>query len=77
MARKKPTAQDIEERDERAQQMKDFMKNNLFSEIKLAEKTGISRRTIQMIKAGKITPHTGTIRKLNTLYNRFAANSNR
>lgn len=71
MAKRNATALEIKEREARAQKLKDFMKNNLFSEVKFAETTGISRRTVQMVKAGKITPHSDTLRKFNTIFSRY------
>lgn len=77
MARQKPSVTDLQEREERAERLRVFLKTNLFSEIKLAETTGISRRTLQMIKAAKITPHPDTLRKLTTIFHRYEANKGR
>jgi len=77
MARPKPTAADIKEREELAVRLKKFMKDKMFSEQRLAEVADISRRTIQMIKAGGVTPHPDTLRKLNTIFRRHEANRNR
>jgi hypothetical protein len=62
MARPKPTKQDLKDRDTRAQDIKAFMRKFLFTEVRLAEVLGVSRRTIQMIKAGSVTPHPKTLR---------------
>lgn len=70
MARPKPTAADMERRKERAEQVKTFMKDYNFTEVRLAEVIGISRRSIQMIKAGAVTPTPDSIRKLNSLFAR-------
>lgn len=77
MPRPKPTDADIEEREERASRVKKFMKDFLFSEVRLAETIGVSRRTIQMIKAGKVTPHPDTQRKINTIMKRHENNRDR
>ena len=56
MPRPKPTKEDLKERKSRAVEMRLFMKNNKLTEVRLQELTGISRRTIQMMRAGKVTP---------------------
>ncbi len=71
MARPKPTKEDLKEREKLAQTVKDFMKNNLFTEKKLADVVGVSRRSIQMIKAGAVSPQPGTLHKLETLFLRY------
>jgi transcriptional regulator with XRE-family HTH domain len=77
MARPKPTDAEMQERQERAKKLKKFMKDRLFSEQRLAEVAGISRRTIQMIKSGSVTPHPDTLRKLKTIMQRHEANAGR
>lgn len=67
MPRPAPTDGDIELRKRRAQEMKHFMKEHLFTEIKLADVLGVSRRTVQMIKAGKVTPTPSTLHKWEAL----------
>lgn len=77
MPRPKPTAADMEEREERAKRVRSFMKRFLFSEIRLAETIGVSRRTVQMIKAGKVSPHPDTLRKLNAIMKRHRDNGDK
>jgi transcriptional regulator with XRE-family HTH domain len=67
----KETPEVIEEREKLAQKLKDFMKNNLFTEKKLADVVGASRRTIQMIKAAAATPHESTLEKLEKLFLKY------
>ena len=67
MPRPKTTSEDVEDRRALAQEVKAFMREKLFTEIKMAEALGVSRRTIQMIKAGKVTPTLTTRRKWETL----------
>lgn len=74
MARAKPTQEDIEEREQRAEEMRTFVKENLFTEVKLAEVLGISRRTVQMMKSGKVSPQDSTLRKWNTLVQKYKRN---
>lgn len=56
MPRPKPTAEDIERRKMFAQEVKCFMREKLYTEVKLAESLELSRRTVQMWKAGLATP---------------------
>jgi DNA-binding XRE family transcriptional regulator len=73
MARPKPTEEDLEMRGKRAVEWRVFMKNYLFTESRLAETLGISRRTVQMIKAGKVSPNLNTLKLFESLkakYNR-------
>jgi len=74
MPRPKPTKEDISERKELAAKVKEFAKENKFTEIKLAEILELSRRTIQMIKAGKVSPHPATTKKLNGLFKKYREN---
>jgi len=67
MPRPKPTEGELRERAERAAALTDFMKKNKFTEVKLAEALGISRRSIQMMKSGSVTPHPSTLHKLAAL----------
>jgi DNA-binding XRE family transcriptional regulator len=56
------------ERETRAHEWSTFRRRNLFTQAKLAETLGISRRTIQMIESARDNyPHPGTIRKFLTL----------
>lgn len=73
MGRPRPTDEDIAKRQVRAEEMKKFMNENLFTEVKLAESLGISRRSVQMIKAGKVTPTPPTLRKWEALLKRYGS----
>jgi hypothetical protein len=61
MAKPKPTEKDLRKRKTRAKEWRAFMKDHLFTEVKLAEVLGISRRDVQYIKAGLVTPHPKTL----------------
>lgn len=74
MPRQKPTDDDLDEREQRAKEWKEFKKTNLFTEVRLAEILGISRRTVQMVLAARVTPQPGTIRKWNTLTAKYKRN---
>jgi len=57
----KPTKADMKKRKERAQEWCALMKELPITEKKLAECLGISRRTVQYVKACRVTPHPKTI----------------
>jgi ribosome-binding protein aMBF1 (putative translation factor) len=71
MSRPKPTEEDFEERKTRAREVKIFMHENCFTEVKLADTLGVSRRTVQMIRAGLVTPAPSTLRKLEALLKQY------
>jgi len=73
MPRPKPSKEDLQERKKLAAAVKQFAKDNLFTEIKLAEVLGLSRRTVQMIKAAKVTPHPSTLHSINGLFAKYKA----
>ena len=55
----------------RAKEWRKFMSMNLFTQAKLADLTGISRRTIQCVVAGAIIPQDETLQaftKLQDIY---------
>jgi DNA-binding XRE family transcriptional regulator len=56
-----------------AEEMISFRKENLFNQKKLAEVLDLSRRTIQMIESGTITPHPSTISAFRDLVDKFKA----
>lgn len=49
------------ERRELAEQLIRFRVENMFTQRMLAKMLGISRRTVQMIEAGMVTPHFSTL----------------
>jgi predicted transcriptional regulator len=63
MPRPKPNEEDLEERRVRKQEWLKFRKDYLFTQVKLAEVLGISRRSVQKIEACICTPLPGTLRK--------------
>lgn len=74
MARPKTTPEDIEKRKKIAKEWADFRYGHLFTQKKLAEILGISRRTVQMIEAGQVTPHGNTAKQFTDLVDRHRAN---
>jgi DNA-binding XRE family transcriptional regulator len=55
------------ERRERAEEWYRFRKENLFTQKRLADTLGISRRTVQQIEAGNVTPLYETQRRFAVL----------
>lgn len=73
MPRPKPDEIDLEQRVERQHEWRTFRTRYLFSQKKLAEVLGISRRTVQEIEAGRITPHMETLRLFSRLKAKYEA----
>ena len=71
MSRLKTTPEQKEKRKKLAQKLKEFMVNNKFTEKRLGEICGLSRRSVQMVKAGRVTPQPESLRKLETLFLRY------
>lgn len=67
MSRPKPTAEDLEEIKRRQAEWKQFRRENLFTQVKLAELLGISRRTVQLIEKGQVNSFPDTLRPFMTL----------
>jgi DNA-binding XRE family transcriptional regulator len=67
MPRPKPTEEDMKERDARREEWRKFRKDHLFTQVKLAEVLDLSRRTVQLIEAGKVSPFPDTLRKFQAL----------
>lgn len=80
MPRTKPTAEDLKERKARSREFKVFRREYKITQRALAdmmadpgEEGGGCRRTIQMIEAGKITPHKATLTRFAIIKNRIEA----
>lgn len=79
MPRPKPTAENLKERKKRATEFKVFRRDNKLTQRALAdlmadgEDGGGCRRTIQMIEAGKITPHKSTLTRFAIIKSRIEA----
>ena len=71
MPRRKPDEYDLQAREQLAEEMKSFRRNNLFQQKRLAEILNLSRRTIQMIEAGLITPHPSTLEAIRALFKKY------
>lgn len=67
----KPDEAELQQREDRALEWLQFRKENMFTQQRLAEILGISRRTVQMVENGKITPHNNTVRLFNALRTRY------
>ena len=73
MPRPKPTEEDLLERRTRREEWLKFRKDNLFTQVKLAEILEISRRTVQFIEAAELTPLMSTLRKFLALKAKYDA----
>lgn len=67
MPRRKPTPDDIEHRQVVAKEWFEFRRDFKFSQKKLAETIGKSRRTVQMVESGTISPHPETLKRFDAL----------
>lgn len=67
MPRPKPSEEDLQRRESRKAEWSQFRKEHLFTQVELAQFLGISRRTVQLIEAGKVSPFPGTLRKFSEL----------
>jgi DNA-binding XRE family transcriptional regulator len=54
---------ELQLREVRASEWKLFRRDNLFTQRRLAEIVGVSRRTIQLVEGAHITPHPQTLRR--------------
>lgn len=71
MPRRKPDEDDLKARVVLAAEMVAFRKDNLFTQKKLADILGLSRRTIQMAEAALISPHPATMQAWNNLKHKY------
>lgn len=62
MPKPKPTEEELELREKRRMEWRSFRLRFLFTQAKLAEILGVSRRTVQSVEAGRVTPATSTLR---------------
>ena len=73
MPRPKPTEEDLLERRTRREEWLKFRKDNLFTQVILAEILEISRRKVQFIEAAELTPLMSTLRKFRALKAKYDA----
>jgi DNA-binding XRE family transcriptional regulator len=73
MPRPKPTSRDISDRKVRATEWKEFRRDYLFTQKRLADIVGVSRRTIQKIEAAIVTPHPDTLRLFRAIQKKYEA----
>ncbi len=73
MARPKRDPSADKDKKKFAKEWKAFRKKNNLSQQLLAEITGVSRRTIQTIEAGKEIPQKGTLEKFEQLREKYRA----
>jgi DNA-binding XRE family transcriptional regulator len=69
------TAPEEKRRKKRAKEWKQFRRDNLLTQVRLADTLEIARRTVQKIEAGVVTPLAETLRRFEALRERYANNS--
>ena len=74
MPRSKPDKEDLQIRRKRQAEWREFRRNFLFTQKKLGEVLGISRRTVQQVEAGLVTPLAETLRRFIILRRRHEGN---
>lgn len=67
MSRPKPEPEELEARKVRRVEWQRFRRGYLFTQVKLADVLGVSRRTVQKVEAGTTTPLAETLRRFNAL----------
>jgi len=71
------TAADLRARRKRQDEWREFRKEALFTQTKLAERLEVSVRTVQNVEAGKFTPVPSTLRHFEALKAMFGRNGRR
>ncbi len=70
MPRPKPDGDDLRTRKRRKVEWREFRRDHLFTQKKLADVLGISRRTVQKIEAAQTTPLADTLSRFKILQTR-------
>jgi DNA-binding XRE family transcriptional regulator len=65
------TGEDQKQRKERANEWKLFRRDNLLTQKRMAEEIKISRRTIQLVEGGFITPQPETLRRFEVFRRKY------
>lgn len=73
MPRPKPDDDELKERTARQEEWRTFRREFLFSQKKLGDVLNLSRRTIQEIEAGRVSPHRSTLRAFRDLKLKYDA----
>lgn len=63
------------ERRVRAQEWKVFRANNMFTQRRLAQVIGCSRRTVQQVEGAYVVPHLQTLRNFEALKAKYLRNA--
>jgi DNA-binding XRE family transcriptional regulator len=66
------TDEELKEREVRSQEWRAFRKDHLFTQVRLAEVLGMSRREVQLIEKGKVSPIQNTLRKFLALKAKYS-----
>lgn len=77
MGRPRLTEDQVKAANERGARLAALMRDQKYTEVKLAEELGVSRRTIQMIKSGRATPHEKTLVRLEGMLQKFETKNGR
>jgi len=71
MPRPKITSRELKLRNKYRREWLGFRRANLFTQVRLAETLGISRRTVQMIENRRVNPQRSTLRKFMALQAKY------
>ncbi len=71
MPRPKTTNRELKLRDKYRREWIAFRRMNIFTQVKLAETLGISRRTVQMVENRKVNPQRATLRRFMALQAKY------
>jgi DNA-binding XRE family transcriptional regulator len=63
MPKPSTTSEELDERVLRQREWRTFRREFPLTQSKLAEKLEVSRRTVQSVEAGTVTPHPKTLRR--------------
>ena len=75
MSQGKPSKEELKQkRRERAEIWRLFRADNMLTQERLAHNVGISRRTIQLIENGHITPQAETLRRFASFKRKYDVN---
>jgi DNA-binding XRE family transcriptional regulator len=63
MPKASATQEELDERAIRQREWRTFRREFPLTQSELAERLGVSRRTVQAVEAGAVTPHPRTLRR--------------
>jgi DNA-binding XRE family transcriptional regulator len=77
MPQDNPDSDELKLRAKRAREWKMFRRNNMLTQVRLADMIGVSRRTIQKVENRYLTPHQQTIRRFAAFKSKYDSNAGR